>query len=84
MRDCPILHKFPEGSVSRDYDIFEELHDGSWVWRACVVGMQNVELKLQELARESNNKFIAVHGATSTADNWELGRNADRAEWHGV
>ena len=51
MRDCPTLHKFPEGSTSRDYDIFEELADGTKVWRACVVGMENVELKLEELSR---------------------------------
>jgi hypothetical protein len=61
MRDCPILHKFPEGSANRDYDIFEQLPDGANVWRTCVVGMQNVELKLRELARESNNKFFAIN-----------------------
>jgi hypothetical protein len=71
MRDSPTLQKFPEGSLIRDYDIFERLHDGTMVWRACVVGMQNVELKLQELARESSNKFMAVHAqsARQTARN---------------
>jgi hypothetical protein len=65
MRDYPTLHKFPEGSTNRDYDIFEELPDGKKVWRACVIGMENVELKLGELARASNNKFLALHGETS-------------------
>ena len=60
MRDSPTLHKFPEGSDNRDYDVFEELNDGSTVWRACVVGMENVESKLRELALESNNKFFAL------------------------
>ena len=69
MRDCPTLHKFPEGSKNRDYDIFEELPDGKKVWRACVIGMENVELKLQELARESNNKLLALHGETSAVEN---------------
>jgi hypothetical protein len=69
MRDCPTLHKFPDGSTNRDYDIFEELPDGEKVWRACVVGMENVELKLGELARESNNKFLALHGETSAVEN---------------
>jgi hypothetical protein len=61
MADCPTLHKFPEGSADCDYDVFEELGDGTTVWRACVVGMENVELKLRELARESNNKFFALN-----------------------
>jgi hypothetical protein len=61
MRDCPTLRKFPEGSIDRDYDIFEELPNGIRIWRACVIGMENAELKLQELARESNNKFLAVN-----------------------
>ena len=68
MRDFPTLHKFPEGSINRDYDIFEELPDGNKVWRACVVGMENVELKLDELASESNNKFLARHQAIRTVD----------------
>jgi hypothetical protein len=65
MRDCPTLSKFPQGSTNRDYDIFEELPDGKKVWRARVIGMENVELKLQELARESNHKFVALHGVTA-------------------
>jgi len=62
MRDCPTLHKFPEGSTSRDYDIFEELADGTKVWRACVVGMENVELKLSAI-------YCLTHGEISAMDN---------------
>jgi hypothetical protein len=65
MRDCPTLRKFPEGTTNRDYDIFEKFPDGKKVWRACVIGMENVELKLQEVARASNNTFLAFHGETN-------------------
>ncbi len=61
MPECPTHHKFPEDSVNRDYDIFEELPDGSTIWRACVFGMGNVEQKLRELARETTNKFFALY-----------------------
>ena len=61
MADFPTLRKFPEDSANREYFVFEKLPDGSAVWRCCVVGMDNVELKLQDLARDSNNKFFALN-----------------------
>jgi len=61
MTDRPTYCKFPENSTNRDYDIFEEFPDGSTIWRACVFGMANVELRLQELARETPNKFFALN-----------------------
>jgi hypothetical protein len=61
MADFPTLHKFPEGSANRHYFVFEKLPDDSAVWRGCVLGMESVELKLQILARESNNKFFALN-----------------------
>jgi hypothetical protein len=61
MADFPTLHKFPEGSTNRDYFVFEKLPDGSAVWRDWVLGMENVEMRLQELARTSNNKFFALN-----------------------
>jgi hypothetical protein len=61
MADFLTLHKFPEGSANLDYFVFEKLTDGSAVWRGCVLGMESVELKLQKLARESNNKFFALN-----------------------
>jgi hypothetical protein len=60
MSDCPTHHKFPQDSTNRDYDIFEELPDGSTVWRACVFGMENVELKFRELAKETINRIFAI------------------------
>ena len=61
MPDCPTHQKFPEGSANRDYDVFEEFPNGSSVWRACVFGMGNVELKLRELAKETSNRIFAVN-----------------------
>jgi hypothetical protein len=40
--------------------VFEEFADGSIVWKVCVFGMADAETKLQELARESTNKFFAI------------------------
>ena len=60
MSDCPTHHKFPKDSTNRDYDIFEELPDGSTVWRACVFGMEKVELNFRELAKETTNRIFAT------------------------
>ena len=60
MPDSPTHQKFPEDSLNRDYDIFEELPDGSTIWRACVLGMGNVELKLRELAGETTSKYLCI------------------------
>jgi hypothetical protein len=61
MSDCPTHHKFPEGSTTRDYDIFEELPDGTTVWRACTYGMENVEIKFREIAKETSNRIFAIN-----------------------
>jgi hypothetical protein len=55
-----LTQKFPDDSTRREYDVFEEFPDGSTVWRACIFGMQNVELKLLELSRGSRNKLFAL------------------------
>jgi hypothetical protein len=61
MADITARSKFPDGSLTRDYDIFEELPDGTAIWRTCVVGMKKAELKLWEMARETNNRVFAVN-----------------------
>jgi hypothetical protein len=61
MPDCPTHKKFPEGSTDREYDVFEELPDGSTIWRSCVSGMEKAELRLRDLSRETTNKFFAVN-----------------------
>jgi hypothetical protein len=60
MTDIPMQYKIPEEWANRDYEVFGEFPDGSTVWRACVFGMENVELKLRELAKETTNKFFAL------------------------
>jgi hypothetical protein len=61
MANLPTPQRYPLGSLNRDYDIFEELPDGSTVWRVCVFGMDNVELKFREMARETSNSLFAVN-----------------------
>jgi hypothetical protein len=61
MVDYSALQKFPQGSANRDYDVFEELPDGSTVWRACVFGIGSVELKFRELAKETGNELFALN-----------------------
>ena len=61
MASSPTHQKYTEDSANRNYNIFEELPDGSTIWRGCMVGMENVESKLRRLALESNNKFFALN-----------------------
>ena len=49
--------------MEREYDIFEELPEGS-VWRGHVSGLQNVRAKLLELATATNNQCFAMHVGT--------------------
>jgi hypothetical protein len=52
--------KYPERSANCDYDIFEELKDGSTVLLASVFGMENAERWLRELDGISSNNFFAL------------------------
>ena len=61
MPNYSALIRFPGHSDNRDYDVFEELPNGTTVWRACVFGMGNVELKFRELAKETGNKLFALN-----------------------
>ena len=61
MSDSRMYQKFPEDSANRDYEVFEELPDGSTFWRASVFGMGSVELKLRELAKETGHRVFALH-----------------------
>jgi hypothetical protein len=60
MADSPITRKFPADSMARDFDIFEELPDGTIVWRARVLGIENVELKVGEMAGDRKERFFAI------------------------
>jgi hypothetical protein len=44
----------------RDFDIFEKFHDGSTIWRVCVIGQHEAQRKLQELGEHSENRFYAI------------------------
>jgi hypothetical protein len=50
--------------MNRDYDIFEKLPGGDVVWRAFVPGLENARAKLQNLAKNSENEFFAIHTPT--------------------
>jgi hypothetical protein len=52
--------QFPDKSAFIDYDVFEEFPDGATIWRACVCGMKEVELKMLELRRQTSNKLFAL------------------------
>jgi hypothetical protein len=60
MSDFP-ADGLPEDFTYLDYDVFEELPDGSTVWRACVFGIANVQLKFRELRKETGNKLFALN-----------------------
>ena len=53
--------EFPGDSANLDYDVFEELPDGSTVWRASVFGMANVQQEFRELAKQTSNKLFALN-----------------------
>jgi hypothetical protein len=64
-----------------DYNIFEELPDGTPIWRACVLGMEKVETKLLEMARETGNKVFAINlqdRSQSVIRRFKLSRNQKR------
>jgi hypothetical protein len=50
--------------MNREYDIFERLPDGTELWKAFVVGLEQAHRKLQELAALSKNEFYAIHTPT--------------------
>src|SRR4029077_4032853 len=47
-------------AMHRKYDLFEKFPDGSSLWRACVVGLEDTRLHMRELAQESGNNFYAI------------------------
>ncbi len=61
MNNHQVLPNAPRVLNVRDYDIFEEFPDGTTTWRACVFGIQNVALKLRELAESSDHRFFALN-----------------------
>jgi hypothetical protein len=50
-----------EDFSSVEYDVFEEMPNGSNVWRISVLGIENVEMKLLEFTGDTNRKFYAIN-----------------------
>jgi hypothetical protein len=47
--------------VEREYELFEQLPDGSPMWRGQASGLHGVRLKLQEIARTTTNECFAMY-----------------------
>jgi hypothetical protein len=45
----------------REYDLFERLPDGSPIWRGRVVGLQEAQIRLQQLASTTPNECFALY-----------------------
>jgi len=40
--------------MEREYELFEQLPDGSPIWRGHAFGLQSVRQSLQQIAKETN------------------------------
>jgi len=47
--------------VEREYELFEQLPDGSPVWRDHASGLYNVRLKLRRIAQTTQNECFAIY-----------------------
>lgn len=47
--------------MEQEYEIFEQLPDGSPVWRGRAAGLPSVRSKLEELARKTTNECFAMY-----------------------
>jgi hypothetical protein len=52
--------------MTRNYDLFEILPDGSPIWKELVSGHDEAIRKLQELAKQTKNEVRVMHLATKT------------------
>ena len=50
--------------MKNEHDLFEKFPDGSSLWRDSVSGFETTRLRLQELARRSENQFYAINLTT--------------------
>jgi hypothetical protein len=63
--------------MNREYELFERFPDDSMVWRGNVVGLKNVRIALQEIAKSTTNECVAVHLPTHEIVD-RLNANPDR------
>jgi hypothetical protein len=47
--------------MEREYELFEQLPDGTPVWRSHAPGLQSVRRELQKLAKTTTNTCFAIH-----------------------
>jgi hypothetical protein len=47
--------------MQREYDLFEQLPDGSPIWRGHVMSAQELSQKLEEIAKQTANECFAIH-----------------------
>jgi hypothetical protein len=78
MINDPRKLKPSEDFRSIEYDIFEELPNGSNIWRVSVRGIDNVELKLLELSKDTNHEFYAINFQNTVKRRIRLGSYSRR------
>jgi hypothetical protein len=47
--------------MEREYELFEQLPDGSPIWRGHAFGLQSVCQSLQQIAKETTNECFAMY-----------------------
>jgi hypothetical protein len=52
--------------LDREYDLFEALPDGSFLWRGTISGHQAAIQKLRELGAAASNELRLIHLPTQT------------------
>jgi hypothetical protein len=52
--------------MTRDYDLFEMLPDGSPIWHEHVAGHEEALRRLQELAKRTTNEVRMMHLPTNS------------------
>lgn len=50
--------------MNREYDLFEQMPDGSLRWRMFVQGLEQANATLADLAKNSPHQFIAMYTPT--------------------
>jgi hypothetical protein len=58
------------------YDLFEKFPDGSSLWRACVIGLDDARSHMSDLAKRSPNQFYALHVMTGKLVSLDLHQGA--------
>jgi hypothetical protein len=53
--------------MNRVHDAFEVLPDGTLIWKATIKGREDAVKKLEQVAKDSPNKFRLMHIPSKTA-----------------